>query len=286
MSCSRNTLSSLAGALALVASLGVLADDKPYLLGAGLDLDTADGVAASAMASLATGEKTWLSAAVARTNVELPRGFEAKTWYGDLGIDHQWDLVGIRLGVAYWGDNDFFDSRDVRGSLYVRGERGSLSLDLETRDFELDLPGIGDRPSRDVGFGAVGAGLSARYGFTENLDVVASGMSYDYDVPLRLEESDRLLSLLSISRLSLLSSLIDWRVSGGMGLDVGESRWTFDLARWRGSIDGSDNRSATVGFLTPLSVRTDLEVRLGFDDSDLYGEVTVLSVFLYYYGGG
>jgi hypothetical protein len=270
----------------LAAAMDVSAQDRGYFLGAGVDLDTADGVAVSALGSMELGEKTWLSASLARTNVELPRGLEAKTWYADLGFDHQFDPVGVRLGVAYWGDNDFFDSRDIRGSLYVRGERGSLSLDLEHRDFELDLPGVGDRQPRDVGFGAVGAGLSMRYGITENLDVIASGMSYDYDVPLRIEESDRLLSLLSISRLSLLSSLIDWRVSGGLGLDVGESQLTFDLARWKGSIDGSDNRSATVGFLTPLSLRTDLEVRLGFDDSDLYGEVTVLSVFLYFYGGG
>ena len=111
-------------------------------------------------------------------------------------------------------------------------------------------------------------------------------MKYDYDVPLRLDASDRLVSILSISRLSLLSSLIDWRVSAGIAKDIGTTQLSFDVARWRGSIDGSDNRSATIGVTTPLSERTDIEVRLGFDSSDLYGDVTVLTVLFYFYGGG
>ena len=271
--------------LVVLAGATAAADERGYFLGAGIDVDSADGIAGSALASVELGEKTWLSASVARTNVELPRSLEAKTWYADLGIDHQFDPVGIRLGIAYWGDNDFFDSLDIRGSIYVRGERGSLSLDLESRDFELDIPPIFDRPARDVGFGAAGLGLSMRYGITENVDLIASGMSYDYDVPVRAEDSDRLLSLLSISRLSLLSSLIDWRASAGIGIDIGASRLTFDVAGWQGAVDGSDNASATIGFLTPLSLRTDIEVRLGIDDSDLYGDVTVLSVYLYFYGG-
>jgi len=270
--------------LLLVVGLPAAAQTS-YLLGGSVEFDSADGVAASALASVALTDRTWLSASLARTDVELPRGLEAKTWYADLGLDHYFEPLGVRLGAAYWGDNDFFDSLDLRGSLYVRGERGSLSLDLEHRDFELDLPATDLRPERDVGFGAVGAGLSLRYGLTADVDVVASGMTYDYDVPLRIAESDRLLSLLSISRLSLLSSLIDWRASVGMGVDFGLSRLEFDVAKWRGSIDGSDNLSATVGFLTPATDRTDVELRIGFDDSDLYGEVTILSLFVYFYGG-
>ena len=257
-----------------------------YVLGGGLQLDSADGVALSALGSFELGEKTWLSSSLGRTDVELPRGLEANTWYGDLGIDHQFDPVGVRLGLAYWGDSDFFDSLDVRGALYVRGDRGSLSLDVEHRDFELDLPQTDFRPARDVRFDAVGAGLSARYSLAPRFDLRVSGMSYEYDLPFNPVASGRLLDLLSVSRLSLLSSLIDWRVAGGVGIDFGLRRLEFDLASWQGAIDQSENVSATIGFLTPVSDRTDIELRLGFDDSDLYGEVTVLSLFVYFYGGG
>jgi len=58
-----------------------------------------------------------------------------------------------------------------------------------------------------------------------------------------------------------------------------------DVAKWRGAFDASDSRSATISFLTPMTDRTDIEISLGYDDSDLYGDVVVLSVFLYFYGG-
>jgi hypothetical protein len=102
---------------------------------------------------------------------------------------------------------------------------------------------------------------------------------------LRIEDTDRVVRLLSISRLSLLSSLIDWRVSAGIGVNFGLQRWQLDVAKWRGAIDGGDNRSVTITFLTPMTDRTDIEISLGYDDSDLYGEVTVLNLFLYFYGG-
>ena len=68
------------------------------------------------------------------------------------------------------------------------------------------------------------------------------------------------------------------------GVNFGLQRWQLDLAKWRGAIDGGDNRSVTIAFLTPMTDRTDIEISLGYDDSDLYGEVTVLNLFLYFYG--
>ncbi len=272
-------------ALLLVTS-AAHGDGRAYLLGGGLEVDSADGVAVALLGNLELATETWLSASFGRTDVELPRRVEAQTIYAHIGIDHYFEPVGVRASVAYWGDHDLFDSIDYRGALYTRAEWGSISLELEHRDFELDLPAIGDLvPPRDVGFSAFGAGLSGRVQASEDVDLFASGMSYDYDVPLRIEDSDRLLNLLSISRLSLLSSLIDWRVTAGVGFDVGSQRLEFDVSKWRGSIDGGDNFGATVSFLTPVSDRTDLELRLGYDDSELYGDVTVLSLFLYFYGG-
>ena len=89
---------------------------------------------------------------------------------------------------------------------------------------------------------------------------------------------------MSISRLSLLSSLIDWQVGAGVGVDFGLKRWQFDFARWRGSIDGGENHSATIRFLTPMTERTDIEIGLGYDSSELYGDVVVASLFVYFYG--
>lgn len=280
--CRQLTVLILAG---LFLAPSALADKGDYVIGAGLSADDADGLAAILVADVSVADNTWLSGSVGRTAVELPRRQDLETWYADIGIDHFWDPAGARLGVAYWGDSSLLDSVDVRGSLYSRGKAGTISVDLEHRDFELELPPIDILPRALIPFDANGLGLSGRLNTSQRSSFRFSGMSYEYNVNLRSDDAARVINVLSISRLSLLSSLIDWRVSAGFGVDFGLRRWELDVAKWRGAIDGGDNRSVTFSFLTPMTNRTDFEINLGYDDSDLYGEVTVLNVFLYFYGG-
>jgi hypothetical protein len=268
-----------------VLSLPLVARGGDFVLGAGLSLDDAEGTALTVVGDVSIGESTWLSAGLGRSRVDLPRFQEIETWYADIGIDTYWDPAGLRMGVAYWGDNDIFDSVDVTGSIYSRNERGTISINGEYRDFELELPPIDILPRTSVPFNAKGLGLSGRLNISKRVDLHLSGMSYEYSVDLRGPAVTRFTNLLSISRLSLLSSLIDWEISGGVGVDVGLRRWQLDVARWRGAIDGGDNHAVTVSFLTPMTARTDIEFAIGLDNSDLYGQVAVFNVFLFFYGG-
>jgi hypothetical protein len=109
-------------------------------------------------------------------------------------------------------------------------------------------------------------------------------MTYDYSVNLRLDNNRGLLDLLSFSRLSLINSLVDHRAFVVLGLEAGENSWQFEAGTWRGAVDGSTSRSATVRFLTPVGGKNDIEFGLGIDDSELYGTVTFFSAFLYFYG--
>ena len=38
--------------------------------------------------------------------------------------------------------------------------------------------------------------------------------------------------------------------------------------------------------MTPIGNRSDIEFGLGYDDSENFGEATIFSVYLYFYGGG
>ena len=110
-------------------------------------------------------------------------------------------------------------------------------------------------------------------------------MDYDYSVNLRLTDNRPILDLLSFSRLSLINSLVDYRASATLGVEAGKSRWQFDSGKWKGEVDGGETISATISFLTPLNERSDIEFGLGVDDSDLYGDVTFFSVYIYFYSG-
>ena len=266
--------------------LPALADSGAFLIAGGIDADSEDGMSLTLLGDISVADDTWLSAAVARSTVDIPRRDDTSTWYADVSLDHYFDPAGIRLGVAYWGDSEILDSTDARLSLYSRGESSYLSDEVEIPEFDLVVPPFGPFPGSQRSVSATGLGLGGRLNLNDDLSIRASGMSYEYNnIELDAGETDRVVDLLSVSRLSLLSSLIDWRASVGLDIDFGLSRLSFDLARWEGAIDEGDNYGATIRYLAPVGQRTDVEISLGYDDSDLYGEVTILSLFVYFYGG-
>ncbi len=256
-----------------------------FIIGGGVEADTADGLAGALFGEFGLTQNTWLSAAAARNTVDRPESTRIDSWYADVGIDHWFDPLGIRLGLSYWGDDDTLDSNDVRGAIYWRNERFTISADYKYRDFEADLPRTDFFAARTFSFDADGIGLTTRVKLTDKVDFGLSGMDYDYSVNLRLDDSRRLLEFLVFSRLSLINSLVDYRAYATLGVDVGKRRWELDVGRWKGEVDGGKTTSATLRFLNPLGDAADVEFSLGFDDSDLYGSVTFFSVFLYFYGG-
>jgi hypothetical protein len=255
-----------------------------FVIAGGVEGDTADGLALALFGDVAIGDETWLSGGVARSSVDLEIRDHLETWYADIGIDHFFDPVGIRLGAAYWGDDDILDSVDLRTSLYFRGDSGSLSFDYEFRDFELMLPQF-DRPSRrQVTFDAQGIGIAARLDLTDKVDVRFKGIAYDYSVDLRIDPNRDIVNVISVSRLSLINSLVDYRANIGLRIDFGLKRLEFDIAQWEGAVAGARTNSYSLHFLTPVGERNDIEFGIGYDDSDTYGQVTVFSVYLYFYG--
>ncbi len=255
-----------------------------YLLGGGVELDSDDALATSVFAELGIGENTWLSGTLAYSSLDLPRAGDSDTLYADIAIDHWFDPVGLQASVAYWGDSEVLDSVDWQGSLYWRNDKVRLSADYEYRDFTFDVFRDTALPGQDVEFSANGIGLSARVGIGESVSLRLSGMDYDYSVNLGRAANQPIRDFLSVSRLSMINSLIDYRAGIGLGLDVGERHWSLDYATWKAEVDGSKVDSTTLRFLTPLSSRSDIEFGIGIDDSDVYGSVTLFSVSIYFYG--
>ena len=220
-----------------------------------------------------------------KSSVELPRGIDLETSYGDIGLDYWFDPVGIRMEVAYWGDNDFLDSIDLRGGLYWRNDKVTVSGNLEYRDFEFDISENDVVPGRNVRFHAKGAGLSARFQLNDALSLNVMGIDYRYNVNLNRGGNRDIRDFISASRLSLINSLISYRAGAGLGLDIGEQRWDLDYRTWKAEVDGSITHSATLNLTTPIGQRGDVQFGLGVDHSDTYGSITFFTVQLFFYGG-
>lgn len=258
-----------------------------YIVGVGAESDTDDGLSGIIAGDFGFTEQTWVSASISKNTVDVPSNLNLDTSSVSAGLDHWFKPIGVRVGLASWGDTEILDSDDVSGSLYWRNEKVSVSADYEFRDFNFNIPGSDFFLPRTVRFDANGIGLSTRFKLGDSVSLSLSGIDYDYSVNLGLASNrDAIVFLLSSSRLSIINSLIDYRAGFGLALDVGSSNWSLDYSQRKGAVDGSITRSTTLRFLTPMGKSNDIEFGLGFDDSDTYGSATFFSVFLYFYGGG
>lgn len=269
--------------LLLLAGSALAAGDG-YIIGIGAQGDSTEGLAGTIIGSYGFTEQTWLSAGIAGSQADGGRLPDPKSTYADIEIDHWFKPVGIRIGAAYWGDPDRLDSVDGRASLYWRGDKASISGNYEYRDFTLHLPDTDLFRGRTIDFNAKGLGALARFNLSDNVDLSLSGMTYDYSVNLNPDESRDTVRALPISRLGLISTLVDKRGKVSLGLDHGSQRWQIDLSAWEDAIDGFRTTTASVSFLTAMGDVSDIEFTLGFDDSELYGDVSFFSVYFYFYG--
>ncbi len=66
-----------------------------WVVGVGGEADSADGLAGTVIVDVAVAEKTWLTGSIGGSTVELPRRGSIDTLFGDLGVDHWFDPVGV-----------------------------------------------------------------------------------------------------------------------------------------------------------------------------------------------
>lgn len=269
--------------LLLLAGSPALASEG-FMLGAGAESDSDGSLSGALVGGVGFTEKTWLSAGYSQSSVDLISGRELDTKYADIELDHHFDPIGIRIGAAYWGDADVLESDDLRVAGYFRNDSATIAVEYEKRDFDFIIPSTDFLTSRRVQFDADGIGLSLRFKTSENTSLSLRGTKYDYSVPFRPIENVDAARLLSVTRLSLVNSLVDHRASVSFSIDQGLKNWDINLSTWENILDRSRTRSLTVRYLFPMTDRTDLELGVGYDDSELYGGVTFFSLYLFFYG--
>ncbi len=255
-----------------------------YILGIGAAADSEDGRALSAFGDFGIRENTWLSATIGSTETKALAGGFSTSFY-DVGIDHYFNPVGIRISGAYWGDSSLLDSDDVRASFYYRDEITSFSADYERRNFDFIFGTQLLDVTRKAEFHADGWGITNRVRLGDSYTFRLSGMHYAYSRNIRIQRDIDVLRFLSASRLSLINSLIDYRVNAGVEYRFGLRSVDVSVGTWKTAVDQTKVDSYTIGFLTPMTDRTDIEFRLSFDDSESFGNTTALTVYLYYFGG-
>ena len=255
---------------------------NPLVVGMGFEGDDAESRAYSLFVDVGLTDDTWLSASVARTDTDRQL-FDISASYADVALDHHFKPFGVRVQGAYWGDEDLLESNDVGASIYLRGSKGSISLDYLRRDFTLTVGRELLPEPIEVDFDATGLGLSASMPVNELYRVYINGMDFDYSRNIRIQPNVDVATLrfFSLSRLSIVNSLVDFRASAGIERSFGLRSLDFRFSRWRTEVDRGDINSYSMGFLTPVANAADMEFRLAYDDSENFGGAVVFSVFMY-----
>jgi hypothetical protein len=259
------------------------ADGDGFILGFGGETDTASGRAATVFGDLGLTRHTWLSSLLAKTTTSGALG-SLDTLYADVGVDHWFEPLGIRLGGGYWGDDRILDSNDLRGSVYFKNDAISISADYERRDFEFTINNILLPAPRTIGFYADGYGINARFDASDTVAITLGGMYYGYSRNINLQPNVDLLRIFTTSRLGLMNSLLDYRVSAGIGWTLGLQDVDFRIERWQTSIDQENVDSIGIGVTTPAGQSSDMEFRVSYDRSRNFGDTLALSVYYYFFG--
>jgi hypothetical protein len=259
------------------------ADSDGYILGFGGEADTAGGRAVAVFGDVGVTKDTWLSAFLARTRTgNGPTSLD--TDLADVAIDHWFRPLGIRLGVAYWGDDEVLDSGDLRASIYFRNDALSVSADYERRNFDLTFgTNVLPRP-RVAEFHGDGYGAKARFAVGDATSFSFSGMGYHYSRNINLQPNIDVLRVFSTSRLGLMNSLLDYRFSAGIDRSLGLRIVDLRLERWQTAIDQGRVDSIGAGLLAPVNQFSDMEFRFAYDYSETFGKTITLSVFYYFFG--
>lgn len=271
-------------AILFLVSLASAGRAEGFVLGAGIDADSENGRAATVFGDFGIGDNTWLSASASAYETSGPLG-RRNTLYADVALDHLFDPFGVRVGASYWGNSDILDSADLKASFYYRSESMMLSADYERRDFDFVV--LADFPTlrRTAEFSANGIGITSRLPLGEDTSLHIGGISYDYSRNIRVQPDIDVLRFLSSSRLSMINSLIDYRVSAGVEYRFGLRGVDLSVGRWRTAVDGGTVDSYSIGFLTPFTDRLDAEMRFSIDESEYFGRTAAMSIYLYYFGG-
>jgi hypothetical protein len=307
----------LASALLLAATHAVAAVEESgpvWLVTAGAELDDEDGhrfdLGATWAPTLATSVNAYAGSADTATDLN---NFSSRM--ASLGVDHWFEPLGVSLDLRWWGDADFFESRELVGTLYYKEEGWRFGLRGEMRESDFDPVRFDvEIPIRNLIVPVSGSAECAldNYGYGATVShtgriwsVLLAGTQYEYSspectitdlvvppqagTPGRSRELNRRITSAALARgAELMGSaltreygFLDYSLWGSAALRSGLNTFGLDYFHDREEFQGfvADTLIGSITF--PVSDRFDLELRLGATESDLSGRVAFAGVTLF-----
>ncbi|MEL6868848.1 MAG: hypothetical protein AAFO81_03520 [Pseudomonadota bacterium] len=266
-----------------------LADDRGYALGAGVAVDDGDGVSVSVLADYSFNDAASVFANFASTQAAaLPDDITTRDW--SVGARYDFGPLGFDISGGQSGDPDDFDAEDLSLGVFHRGARWSGSLRYLQRDIDVVLRTELLRNAVEfvAPLEATGWRGNIAYRTEKRWRWSVTARRFDYDRDLSVLGGRFITRRISPTSLTLASALLDDSISAGLEIPLANSR-AINLQLGRDTLAGElgEIRNASVGWLTPLGKRGDLDLSVGVSDgNDALGQTTIFFSALYLFYGG
>lgn len=279
------SLRHLAVGLCFLVTTEWVSAENHYLLGAGLSVDDDHGLGVSAMLDYGLSDQTSASMLFTYTKASaIPETISTRSW--NLGLNHDFGLLGVDLSVGQWGDRDHFSSDDYSAGVYFRRGRWYASASLLSREIDLTLRAtISDRVlERSLQTSANGYGAALRYTAEQGNSYFLSGRFYNYDADVTRLNEFEVLRRLSPTAVTLSGALLDSALSAGVEWPIAERFLNVTVSRDATATDELNVDSIVVGLLNPLGSAMDMEISVGYSDIEKSGGSAFVGLLFFYYG--
>ena len=275
-------------------SIGLLLAATPhahaldYIVGLGMGADDSSGRSLAGLVDFGLTERTFLTLTAGISDADtVVSNIETRSY--DVSFSHDFEPITVRLAAGRWGDSDLIESDDVRAgvSLDVGGWR--FGIDGERRDVELifQIEPTGPQAGRRVTTEVVGDGIggSVRYRGDAGVGVSLRGMTWDYDRNVDALALFDFVRRVNPSTVTLAGALRDSSYTATLDFELGNHLLGIEVGRNELAIGNVDVDSATLIWTLPSSTRTDLELSLGYSETEDGDSALFANVFLYFFGG-
>lgn len=248
-------------------------EPKPLVIFAGLDGDDEGGLGVKLGLDYGVGDETWLTV-IGNYTSSSDQFADITTRSLSVGLEHSFGRFGISGDVSYWGDPDELDSTSFRGSFFYKAAGWRLALAAERRNVDVTFRFVNAddlrvQTTEDLEVDALGGRLS--YSGDHPWSFHLGHTDYDYSRDPRLLNFLFRFSLLSASGLTLANSFLEYSNTAGVEYAFGDRAVFLELNADKGAVDELRIHTYSVGLLTPIAQRWDVEFRLGVADTEGLG---------------
>jgi hypothetical protein len=241
-------------------------------------------------------------------HVDTPRDLSGVTTTSyELGVSHDFGIVGLRVGFGAWEDSDLVATQKIAGALDFHGDRWSFALQTEIRESDFEPIEVDRTIVRRDGTpitvvaradcGIDDSGMGARFRLSnDSWSWLIGGMSYDYDDPacsfnlpaldlLRratrdefVQLADRVAAALSYTagtQLLAETSFLDSRLGTSLSYTA-QRTYRVQYDHLEEAFFGFESDTVSGGAAFPVGAAYELEIYAGVTSSDSFSNVVFL----------